>query len=114
MYQSPLWRSGWLAWLAWLALPVAVAGDEVYTWKDATGRVHYGDRSPEGQSATPIPVQPTERIYNWTDTEGKVHYGAHPPPNVPARELKEDDGSLSTVHTGQLRSGERQLLRQGR
>ncbi len=51
--------------LALLALPsgLALAGDEVYTWKDATGRVHYGNRPPEGQAVTPIPVQPTDRIY---------------------------------------------------
>jgi hypothetical protein len=102
--------------LGLLALPsgLAMAGDEVYTWKDATGRVHYGNRPPEGQAVTPIPVQPTDRIYSWTDAEGKVHYGAHPPPDVQAKELKEDDGSLSTIHAGKLRSGEQQLLQEWR
>jgi hypothetical protein len=102
--------------LALLTLPsgLALAGDEVYTWKDATGRVHYGNRPPEGQAVTPIPVQPTDRIYSWTDAEGKVHYGAHPPPDVQAKELKEDDGSLSTIHAGKLRSGEQQLLQEWR
>jgi len=102
--------------LALLALPsgLALAGDEVYTWKDATGRVHYGNRPPEGQAVTPIPVQPTDRIYSWTDAEGKIHYGAHPPPDVQAKELKEDDGSLSTIHAGKLRSGEQQLLQEWR
>ena len=111
-HRSPSWASGLLALL--LALPVAQAGDDVYTWKDATGRVHYGNRPPEGQAGTPIPVQPTDRIYTWTDPEGKVHYGAHPPPDVPAKELKEDDGSLSTIHAGKLRSGEQQLLQEWR
>ena len=98
--------------LALLALPVALAGDEVYTWKDDTGRVHYGNHPPEGQAATPIPVQPTDRIYTWTDAEGKVHYGAHPPSDVQAKELKEEDGSLSTIHASKLRSGEQQLLQE--
>jgi len=111
-HRSSSWASGLLALL--LALPVAQAGDDVYTWKDATGRVHYGNRPPEGQAVTPIPVQPTDRIYTWTDPEGKVHYGAHPPPDVPAKELKEDDGSLSTIHAGKLRSGEQQLLQEWR
>lgn len=97
-----------------LTLPVALAGDDAYTWKDAAGRVHYGNRPPEGQAATPIPVQPSERIYTWTDSAGKVHYGAHPPADIPAKELKEEDGTLSTIHAGELRSGERQLLRQWR
>ncbi|HAS51351.1 MAG TPA: hypothetical protein DCS21_06265 [Gammaproteobacteria bacterium] len=114
VHRPPVWRSVGLTLLALWAGPVAQAGDDVYTWKDATGRVHYGNRPPEGQAATPIPVQPTERIYSWTDAEGKIHYGAHPPPDIQAREMKEDDGSLSTIHAGQLRSGERQLLQQGR
>ena len=105
-----------------LALPggFACAGDnEVYTWKDAAGRVHYGNRPPEGQAAEPVQlnaqpvtVQPTEHIYTWTDAEGKIHYGARPPPDIPAKELKEEDSSLSTIRSTQVREGERQLLRE--
>ena len=93
------------------------AQEAVYTWKDAAGRVHYGNRPPEGQpvvpvdlNANPVNVQSTERIYTWTDADGKIHYGPQPPPDTPARELKEDDTSLSTIHSGKLRSGEQQLL----
>ncbi len=96
----------------------AFAGDgEVYTWKDTAGRVHYGNRPPEGQAAEPVQlnakpvsVQPTEHIYTWTDAEGRIHYAARPPPNIPAKELKEEDGSLSLIHSGKLREGEEQLL----
>lgn len=95
-----------------------LAQDAVYTWKDAAGRVHYGNRPPEGQPAQPVDLNPkpvsvqaTERIYTWTDAEGKIHYGPQPPPDIPAKELKEDDTSLSTIRSGQLRSGEQQLLR---
>jgi hypothetical protein len=95
-----------------------LAQDAVYTWKDAAGRVHYGNRPPEGQPAQPVDLNPkpvsvqaTEHIYTWTDTEGKIHYGPQPPPDIPAKELKEDDTSLSTIRSGQLRSGEQQLLR---
>lgn len=105
-----------------LALPggLAFAGDdEVYTWKDATGRVHYGNRPPEGQAAEPVQlnakpviVHPTQRIYTWTDAEGKIHYGARPPPDIPAKELREEDSSLSTIRSTQVREGERQLLRE--
>jgi hypothetical protein len=93
--------------------------DEVYTWKDSAGRVHFGNRPPEGPAAEsvqlnaqPVFVEPTGRIYTWTDVEGKVHYGARPPPDVSAKELKEDDASLSTIRSGQLRAGERQLLQE--
>lgn len=115
---------GWLPSLLTLLLLVLPGGsvraeDAVYTWKDASGRVHYGNRPPEGQAAEavqlnahPVAVQPTEHIYTWTDAEGKVHYGARPPPDVPAKELKEDDGSLSTIRSGKLRAGEQQLLRE--
>lgn len=95
--------------LALLVLPMALASDEAYTWKDAAGRVHYGNRPPDGQAATPVDIQPTDRIYTWTDPEGKVHYGARPPPGVAAKEVKEEDGSLSTIHAGKLRAGEQKL-----
>ena len=108
---------GGLLWL--LAGGFALAEGEVYTWKDAAGRVHYGNRPPEGQAAEPVQlnaqpvsVQPTRHIYTWTDPEGKVHYGAQPPPDVPAKELKEEDSSLSTIRSTQVREGERQLLRE--
>ena len=98
----------------------ACAGEgEVYTWKDAAGRVHYGNHAPEGQAAErvplnaqPVTVQPTRHIYTWTDVQGKIHYGAQPPPDVPAKELSEEDSSLSTIRSGQVREGERQLLRE--
>lgn len=96
----------------------AQAEEGVYTWKDASGRVHYSNRPPEGQPAVTVPlnakpvrVQPTERIYTWTDSQGKVHYGPKPPSDAPAKELKEDDSSLSTIRSGQLRAGEEALLR---
>lgn len=111
-YPAKAWRSI-LLWLL-LTLPggFALAGDEAYTWKDDAGRVHFGNRPPEGQTATPIPVQPGNHIYSWTDAEGNVQYGAHPPPDVDAKELEEDDGSLSTIHAGQLRAGEKKLLQE--
>ncbi len=116
--------AGWLPSLSVLLLLMLSVGfaraeDSVYTWKDASGRVHYSNRPPEGQpveavqlNAKPVAVQPTERIYTWTDAEGKVHYGAQPPPDIPAKELKEDDSSLSTIRSGRLRAGEQQLLRE--
>lgn len=114
------WRLGLLVSLL-LALPSGSASSEgeVYTWKDAAGRVHYGNRPPEDQAAETVQlnaksvtVQPTERIYTWTDAEGKTHYGPKPPPGVSAKELKEDDSSLSTVRSGKLRAGEQQLLQE--
>lgn len=97
----------------------AGAQESVYTWKDAKGRVHYGNRLPEGQTAEPvnlnsksISVEPADRIYTWTDAEGKAHYAAQPPPDVHAKEVKEDDSSFSTIHSGQLREGEKKLLRE--
>lgn len=102
------WRSPGVPLLVTLLLAPpggsAWADDGVYTWKDAAGRVHYSNRRPEGQSveavelnAKPVKVRPTERIYTWTDREGKVHYGPEPPAGMTAKELKEDDSSLSTV-----------------
>ncbi|MCB1778273.1 MAG: DUF4124 domain-containing protein [Candidatus Competibacteraceae bacterium] len=89
-----------------------LASDAAYTWKDADGQVHFGNRPPEGQTATPIPIESSDRIYSWTNAEGEVQYGAHPPPDAVTRELTEEEGSLSTIHAGKLRQGEKQLLRE--
>lgn len=129
--RLPLYSPGWRRLLASRLLQAlglcvltaagssAWAQDSVYTWKDAHGRVHYGNRLPEGQTAEPVnlnskslSVEPADRIYTWTDAEGKAHYGAQPPPDVQAKEVKEDDSSFSTIHSGQLREGEKKLLRE--
>ena len=109
-------RGSWVllaSLLLWPSVRSVLAEEEVYTWKDAADRVHYGNRPPEGQAAKsvplnakPIAVQPTERIYTWTDSEGAVHYGAQPPSDTEAREIKEEDGSLSTIRSSKLRPGE--------
>lgn len=116
------WRPGWLLLVSLLlAQPGHLAGAEggVYTWKDASGRVHYSNRRPEGQpaetvelNAKPVTVRPTERIYTWTDREGKVHYGPEPPPGVVAKELKEDDSSLSTVPSVKPSAAEQDSVRE--
>ena len=108
-----MWRTLPAAALLLLTVPGGWAlaeGQTAYTWKDAAGRVHYGNRPPEGQSVTPVLAQPTERIYTWTDADGKIHYGPQPPPDTPAKELHEENGSLSTIRSSQLREGERRLL----
>lgn len=113
------WSAGLLGVLLLTQLVSLALAEEVYTWKDEAGRVHFGNRPPEGQAAEsvqlntkPVSVQPTEHIYTWTDAEGKIHYGARPPPGVSAKELKEDDASLSTIRSGQLRAGEKRLLQE--
>lgn len=96
-----------------------VAEEGVYRWKDGSGRVHYSNRRPENQpvqavelNAKPVVVQPTKQIYTWTDRQGKVHYGAQPPADIPAKELKEDDSSLSTVPFNPLSVDNRDILQE--
>lgn len=108
--------SGTLLLLA-SAGPGLAADDQVYTWRDADGRVHYGAQPPAGQSAEPVPLKvkpvPTPvggRIYAWTDAEGRTHYSAQPPDAAAARQLKEEEASLSTIRATGVRPGERQLL----
>ncbi len=83
--------------------------------------MHYSNRRPEGQpaeavelNAQPVTVRPTEHIYTWTDRDGKVHYGAEPPPDVSAKELKEDDSTLSTIPLSKPRAAERELPEEAR
>lgn len=115
--------SGLLAVSLSLVWPDGLVGAEsgVYTWKDGSGRVHYSNRRPEGQpaeavelNAQPVTVRPTEHIYTWTDRDGKVHYGAEPPPDVSAKELKEDDSTLSTIPLSKPRAAERELPEEAR
>ena len=101
-----------LCMAALLIAAPAAAQDAVYTWKDASGRVHYGNKPPENQAVTPVDVGGNGSIYTWSDAEGKVHYAAKPPPNVSAKEVKEEQGSLSTIHSGELRPGEQRLLQE--
>ncbi|QJR14686.1 DUF4124 domain-containing protein [Usitatibacter palustris] len=39
-----------------LALAAPVAHSQVYKWTDKDGRVHYGEKPPEGVKATPVAV----------------------------------------------------------
>ena len=98
--------------------PSLFAEEAVFTWRDDRAQVHYSNRPPEGRSATTVElnartvtVQKTEQIYSWTDVNGKIHYGSKPPTDITVKELKADEGSLSTIHASKLRSGEQQLLR---
>ena len=103
------WR--WGICLVTLLIGLAAqAQDGIYTWKDAAGRVHYGNKPPENQTVTPVDVGGNGSIYTWRDAEGKAHYAAKPPPNVSAKEVTEEQGSLSTIRSGELRPGERHLL----
>ena len=54
---------GWAGiWSLMLSVGLAFAGDdEVYTWKDAAGRVHYGNHPPEGQAAEPVQLAARRR-----------------------------------------------------
>ena len=69
------------AWVLVLALAVPAAA-QVYRWKDAEGKVHYGDRPPEAEKAkaidTPAPaavsassdVRVTETTVEWFTIRG--------------------------------------------
>lgn len=103
-------RSLW-ALAALAACATTLAADAVYTWKDASGRVHYGNKPPKDQTVIPVEVGAGSNIYTWTDAEGKVHYGGHPPQGTAAKQLQDEDGSLSTIHRSDLRPGEERLLR---
>lgn len=36
----------------------AVSADEIYRWRDANGKIHFGDRPPAKEEATPVTVKP--------------------------------------------------------
>ena len=97
------------------------ADGEVFTWRDAQGRVHYGTEPPAQQPATAVQLNAKPestpvggRIYSWTDATGRVHYSARPPEATPTRQLQEQETPLSTIRATGIRPGEQRLLQQQR
>lgn len=95
-----------LAAAALLALSAGAARAEIYQWKDAQGRVHFGDRAPDGRAApvarTPAPPTVTaERLTVRIEDEGGVL-------DDTARERLEDGVQrLFDIYTGLFRLGMR-------
>lgn len=104
-------------------LPEAGQG-QVYSWKDANGKVHYGDRPPaERQTGSrKLPGAPVatedveaarkasaERQFNEREKQGKAEEGAGKPPETPAQarereaNCRQAKASLAALESGQMR-----------
>lgn len=55
----------WLGLCLWLA--PALAQDNIYTWTDEQGRLHYGDKKPEGQTVDRLELTTTPSIRTVSD-----------------------------------------------
>lgn len=51
-----------------LGLAGAAAAGEIHQWRDADGRVHFGDRPPTGAASTRVQVKPN--VYHSPSVEG--------------------------------------------
>lgn len=97
---------------------------QVYSWKDASGKVHYGDRPPtEQQAATrKLPSAPAttddvaaarkanaERQLNDREKQGKAQESAKKPPEDPAQaqqreaNCRQARANLTSIESGQVR-----------
>lgn len=44
-----------------------VGADQIYRWRDANGKIHFGDKPPDTHEATPVTVKPN--LYHAPDVE---------------------------------------------
>jgi hypothetical protein len=109
--------------IAFALLPVS-AQSQMYSWKDANGKVHYGDRPPaEKQTqARKVPGAPAatddveaarksaaERQFSEREKQGKTEESARKAPEdaVQAKQRAENcqraKGNLASIESGQVR-----------
>jgi hypothetical protein len=109
---------------------------QVYSWKDANGKVHYGDRPPVEQQAQSRKVQgapvatddveaarkaTVERQFKEREQQGKAEEGTKKPPEDPAAAKQRQENcrtaknNLASIESGVTRfrineKGEREAL----
>jgi len=97
---------------------------QAYSWKDASGKIHYGDRPPAEKKAdvrklTPAPMETddveaarktgADRQLDDREKQGKAQEGAKKPPEDPAQAKQREDNcrqaraNLASIESGQVR-----------
>lgn len=109
--------------LAFALLPGTGQG-QVYSWKDASGKVHYGDRPPAERQpgSRKLPGAPVEtadveaarkasaeRQFSEREKQGKAEESAGKPPETPAQareraaNCRQAKAGLAALESGQMR-----------
>lgn len=104
-------------------VPAAVAA-QVYSWKDASGKIHYGDRPPAERNveSRKLPAAPSatgdaeaarkasaERQFDEREKQGKAQESAKKPPEDPAQAKQREENcrrakaNLAALESGQAR-----------
>jgi len=110
-----------LSSLIFLTLPMA-SQSQVYSWKDASGKVHYGDRPPAEKQAQPRKVQgapsetgdveaarksSAERQFSEREKQAKAAEGAKNQTEDPAQaKIREDNCRQAKANLAALESGQ--------
>lgn len=110
-----------LSSLIFLTLPMA-SQSQVYSWKDASGKVHYGDRPPAEKQAQPRKVQgapsetgdveaarksSAERQFGEREKQAKAAGGVKNPTEDPAQaKIREDNCRQAKANLAALESGQ--------
>ena len=105
----------------WLTLLPFAAAAQVYSWKDSSGKIHYGDRPPAEREAQVrrLPAAPTSSDEEATrkamaerkfaEREKQAAQTPKPPPEDPAQaKIREENcqrakNTLAGLESGQLR-----------
>lgn len=110
-----------LSSLIFLALPLASQA-QMYSWKDASGKIHYGDRPPVEKQSQARKVQgapsetgdveaarktSVERQFGEREKQAKTEEGAKKPAEDPAQaKIREDNCKRAKASLASLESGE--------
>jgi hypothetical protein len=107
-----------------LSLLPGTGQTQVYSWKDASGKIHYGDRPPAERQVQPrkLPGAPAatddveaarkaaaERQFNEREKQGKAEEGAKKAPENAAQakereaNCRQAKASLASLESGQVR-----------
>lgn len=105
-----------------LAFMPSLSQGQVYSWKDASGKIHYGDRppterQPDARKLAPAPASDdiaaarkaaAERQFNEREKQAKTEEGARKPEDPAQAKIREENcrrarSSLASLESGQVR-----------
>ena len=85
--------------------------NEVYTWTDADGVVHYGDKAPRGQEAQTITIRESSRLNTTVDDSAD---GDTQPDTVSAAENTDDSDAQESIPEQSIADAKREEIAKSR
>ncbi len=85
--------------------------NEVYTWTDADGVVHYGDKAPRGQKAQTITITESSRLSTTVDDSP---HGDTQPDSVSAANTMNDSAEQESIPEQSIADAKREAIAKSR